>query len=84
MRTPYGFAALASAALILAATVEAQPGAKLGPKDGAGLPAIDTGRVALGAPAPDFTLQAKDGGTVTLSQFRGKKEVVLVFYRGHW
>lgn len=56
----------------------------LGPKDGAGLPPLDTGRVAVGTVAPDFTLEAKDGGTVTLSQFRGGKNVVLVFYRGHW
>jgi peroxiredoxin Q/BCP len=38
----------------------------------------------VGSIAPDFTLESKDGGTVTLSQFRGKKAVVLVFYRGHW
>lgn len=78
---------------LLAATVNAMPnlasaqerGATvLGPKDGAGLPPLDTGRVVAGSVAPDFTLEAKDGGTVTLSQFRGKKNVVLVFYRGHW
>ena len=57
---------------------------KLGPADGAGLSPFDTGRVAIGVPAPDFTLVSKDGGTVTLSQFRGKKDVVLVFYRGYW
>ena len=62
----------------------AQSAAPLGPKDGAGLPPVDTGRVAVGSTAPDFTLAAKDGGTITLSQFRGKKEVILVFYRGHW
>lgn len=56
----------------------------LGPNDGAGMTAVDTGRVAPGTVAPDFTLAAKDGGAVTLSQFRGKKNVVLVFYRGHW
>ncbi len=34
----------------------------------------------LGAEAPDFTLQTRDGKkTVTLSSFRGKKPVVLVF-----
>lgn len=56
----------------------------LGPKDGAGLAPLDTGRVAPGAMAPDFTLESRDGSTVTLSQFRGGKNVVLVFYRGHW
>jgi len=38
--------------------------------------------------SPDYrvkvTLESKDGPAVTLSDFRGKKNVVLVFYRGHW
>lgn len=84
MRPLPGFLASAAAALFLAGSLEAQVVPKLGPADGAGLPALDTGRVAIGTVAPDFTLEAKDGGTVTLSQFRGKKTVVLVFYRGHW
>ena len=62
----------------------AQGAAGLGPTDGAGLPPTDLGRVAVGKPAPDFTLEEKDGGTVTLSSFRDRKNVVLVFYRGHW
>jgi cytochrome oxidase Cu insertion factor (SCO1/SenC/PrrC family) len=62
----------------------AQVGTQLGPKDGPGLPPTDLARVAVGRPAPDFTLESKDGGTVTLSSFRGRKDVVLVFYRGHW
>ncbi len=34
----------------------------------------------IGQPAPDFTLATQDGKTtITLSQFRGKKPVVLVF-----
>ena len=81
----------ALAALLVVAPVapnalSAQVGERpaLGPKDGAGLAPLDTGRVIAGLIAPDFTLEAKDGGTVTLSQFRGKKNVVLVFYRGHW
>ena len=44
----------------------------------------DLERVAVGSFAPDFTLESKDGATVTLSRFRGRKDVVLVFYRGHW
>ncbi len=67
-----------------AAVAAAQGGSALGPKDGAGLPPTDLARVAVGSPAPDFTLESKDGGTVTLSSFRGQKNVVLVFYRGHW
>jgi hypothetical protein len=67
-----------------AAATVAQVGPGLGPKDGAGLPPTDLGRVAVGSPAPDFTLESKDGGTVTLSSFHDRKSVVLVFYRGHW
>lgn len=79
------FVALMAAAIGAApATATAQGNPMLGPKDGAGLAATDTGRVSIGTIAPDFTLEAKDGLPVTLSQFRGKKNVVLVFYRGHW
>ena len=67
-----------------AAVTVAQGAAGLGPTDGAGLPPTDLGRVAVGKPAPDFTLEEKDEGTVTLSSFRDRKNVVLVFYRGHW
>lgn len=35
--------------------------------------------LTIGSQAPDFTLQDKDGKTVSLSDFRGKK-VVLYFY----
>jgi cytochrome oxidase Cu insertion factor (SCO1/SenC/PrrC family) len=56
----------------------------LGPRDPARLPPTDTGRVAVGSEAPDFTLESLTGPPVTLSQFRGKQNVVLVFYRGHW
>lgn len=56
----------------------------LGPTDGFDLPAVDTGRVGVGDPAPDFTLPTFAGDTVTLSEFRGKREVILVFYRGSW
>jgi cytochrome oxidase Cu insertion factor (SCO1/SenC/PrrC family) len=54
------------------------------PKDGANLPATDLQRVKIGEPAPDFTLEEIDGKKITLSEFRGKKTVVLVFYRGYW
>jgi cytochrome oxidase Cu insertion factor (SCO1/SenC/PrrC family) len=58
--------------------------ARLGPKDTSRLAPTDTSRVAVGAEAPDFTLESLTGPPVTLSQFRGKKNVILVFYRGHW
>jgi peroxiredoxin len=35
---------------------------------------------AMGETAPDFTAVATSGGDVTLSQFRGKKNVVLAFF----
>jgi peroxiredoxin len=36
--------------------------------------------IAPGTEAPDFTLKDQDGNDVTLSSFRGKSSVVLVFY----
>jgi peroxiredoxin (alkyl hydroperoxide reductase subunit C) len=56
----------------------------LGPRDGHDLPPTDLERVSVGRPAPDFSLVSLAGDTVTLSSFRGAKNVVLVFYRGHW
>lgn len=32
--------------------------------------------------APSFTLQSSTGPPVSLEDFRGKKEVVLIFYMG--
>lgn len=56
----------------------------LGPADGHDLPGVDLERVQEGQMAPDFTLASLAGAPVTLSDFRGEKNVVLVFYRGHW
>ena len=36
--------------------------------------------VAVGDPAPDFTLDNQNGEKVTLSSFRGDKNVLVVFY----
>jgi cytochrome oxidase Cu insertion factor (SCO1/SenC/PrrC family) len=58
--------------------------AQLGPKHGANLKPTDIERVKVGDVAPDFTLENVDGTKITLSDFLGKKNVVLVFYRGHW
>ena len=38
----------------------------------------------LGEPAPEFTLSDAAGRPVALADYRGKKPVVLVFYRGYW
>lgn len=57
---------------------------KLGPKDAQTLPPSDLNRVNVGDEAPDFALEKEAGKPVTLSEYRGKKTVVLVFYRGYW
>jgi mycoredoxin-dependent peroxiredoxin len=38
----------------------------------------------VGAPAPDFTLKDQNQQDVSLSSFRGKKRVVIVFYPLDW
>ena len=38
--------------------------------------------IPTGQSAPDFTATTSDGGTVHLSELRGQKRVVLVFYPG--
>ena len=68
------------AVLIASATVFAQ----LGPKDGPDLVPTDLNRIKVGQPAPDFSLEDVNGKTVTLSELRAKKTIVLVFYRGYW
>lgn len=49
--------------------------AKIGQTTPAPLPALKVGDVA-----PDFTLTDTAGKRVTLSEFRGKQNVVLAFY----
>jgi cytochrome oxidase Cu insertion factor (SCO1/SenC/PrrC family) len=61
-------------------TVSAQSGAE----DRATQVPTDLDRVKVGQPAPDFTLEDSDGKNISLADYRGKKNVVLVFYRGHW
>jgi peroxiredoxin len=39
-------------------------------------------RVVLNAPAPDFTLKDFRGEEITLSDFKGRSNVLLVFNRG--
>ena len=53
-------------------------------REEAGLSPTDLDRVHVGIQAPDFTLESSEGEQVTLSSYRGKKNVVLVFYRGYW
>ena len=79
MRTQF-FLAAALAICLGGTTVLAE----LGPKDGADLAPTDLNRIKVGQPAPDFSLENSDGNVITLADFRGKKTVVLVFYRGYW
>ena len=39
-------------------------------------------QVSVGSTAPDFTLPNAMGGDISLSDYRGKRCVVLVFLRG--
>lgn len=41
---------------------------------------LDSSALDVGDKAPDFTLPATTGGKISLSQFRGKKLVLLEFY----
>ncbi len=78
------FTLLSAAALTLAAGAVGCGSPELGPKDGRDLPREDLERVQVGDLAPDFTLDTHSDGYITLSDYRGQKNVVLVFYRGHW
>jgi cytochrome oxidase Cu insertion factor (SCO1/SenC/PrrC family) len=43
-------------------------------------PAAPKTHLKVGQPAPDFTLRATDGKTYKLSDFKGKKNVVIAAY----
>jgi AhpC/TSA family len=64
-------------ALVLAAAILSQPISKAAPKeDASAMPKV-------GDLAPDFKMQYFDGHDlkeVSLSEYRGKKQVVLAFY----
>ena len=75
---------LTTVALALASLVTTAVFAQLGPKEPASQPVTDLNRVKVGQQAPDFSLEDSDGKAITLSDFRGKKSVVMVFYRGYW
>lgn len=47
-------------------------------------PTDSTLKVKVGEPAPDFSLPSVSGGTVTLSQYRGQKNVVISFVPAAW
>lgn len=41
-------------------------------------------RVTVGFEAPDFSLPDQDGNELSLSHYKGKKHVVLLFYPLDW
>jgi len=40
--------------------------------------------IGVGEMAPNFALEDQNKNKITLSDARGKRPVVLVFYRGYW
>ncbi len=57
-----------------------QPAPKPPSKAGEAQPAPPKTQLKVGEPAPDFTLRDTEGKEVKLSDFKGKKNVVLAFY----
>ena len=51
---------------------------------GALKPVDSTLKVKIGQPAPDFTLPSVTGEKISLSQYRGKKHVVISFVPAAW
>jgi len=47
-------------------------------------PSQQEDRVQVGDEAIDFTMQSIDGETFALSDVRGEKNVVVIFFRGTW
>jgi peroxiredoxin Q/BCP len=41
---------------------------------------VQAGDLNVGDPAPDFTLQASDGNTYTLADYKGKQAVVIAWF----
>jgi len=70
--------------LLFAACTTANSNQQVNPENEDVLSPTDLDRVHEGVQAPDFTLESNNNDQITLSSYRGKKNVVLVFYRGYW
>jgi cytochrome oxidase Cu insertion factor (SCO1/SenC/PrrC family) len=68
-------AAIAASALAQQPTTTPAPAASPAPR-----PVAIKTHLKVGDAAPDFTLRATDGKTYKLSDFKGKKNVVLAAY----
>lgn len=78
----YG-AVLVCAALLLGACKN-DPVAETSLEQAEGYSDVSGVTLKVGEPAADFTLADSNGKTTTLSNFRGKSNVMLIFYRGNW
>ncbi|HYX91710.1 MAG TPA: hypothetical protein VE782_09110, partial [Myxococcaceae bacterium] len=47
-------------------------------------PGISSRALAVGSPAPEFSLPATTGGTWSLRNALREGPVIVLFYRGHW
>jgi|GEM_PF-543972 len=45
---------------------------------------FDKVKIIPGSTVPDFSAQDETGKTHNLSKLEGKKNLVLIFYRGYW
>lgn len=54
------------------------------PASGSSTSAQQAERVEVGDQAIDFTMQSIDGETYRLSDLRGERNAILIFFRGTW
>ncbi len=79
MRSTFRVLSLAFSLGFLAAWAAASQRSERAEAAGAASP-----RIQVGQEAPDFTLRGPEGSCHTLGELRGKKNLVLIFFRGTW